>query len=837
MALGKFTLREIHSRPGRAALTLGSIVIGVAAVVAVTLSTATTHRAYQEMYESLTGRASLEVIAEGGGVFDEEVVASLEEIPGVETVVPLIQQPSILYFGDHRVRLLVLGIDPQRDETVRDYELQQGSFFAEGRGALMEFGFAQSLGIAVGDEIRILANRARPVTLKVMGLLSPRGAAGFNQGGVVFLPLRLTQTIFRQPRSINTASLVLANRADEKKVRADVADRLPTGLAVRTPAARTQLARQTILNAEYGLSLAYALTLVLASFMILNTFLMNVQERRPQLAVLRALGATRGQITGMLLREGLIMGITGSLLGATLGVGGAYLLTAAMAHVYSAQMPPIRLSPQPFLLAATLGPGFSLLAAYIPARLAGRVPPLEGMRPAIVDEQAPLPRGFVIAGITAFAVTGLVLVACMLQWLPLRLAIPAGVGFMVAFIVLIPVVLRPLSRITIRILAPLLGPEGRLAQRQVVRRRTRTALTIGLLYIAVGSGIGLGTTILANVADIRDWQRQTIVGDFFIRAMFPDLATGQAAELPESLAAQIAQVPGVGNISTVRFVDATMGDQPIVAVLHDFPAQEPLPLALKEGDPDDVRQRLAQGEVVVGTVLAKKAGVGVGDWITIDTRRGAQPLRVAGITTEYLVGGLVVHLNRNLGKRLYDVRGVDVFMVQTAPGTVDQAREGLKALCDQRGLMLHSFADLRRRLDSLMDGVVGSLWGLLGLGFVVAGFAVANTLTMNVLEQTRDIALLRVVAMTRAQVRKEILSQATIIGVIGLLTGIAGGLTGAYVINLVMAAALGSPLDFALYPRLILSVFACGMAIVLLAAWLPARRASRLNLLLALHYE
>ena len=836
MVFWRFTFRELASRPGRAILTLLSIVISVAAAVAVNLSTATTHRAYQQMYESLTGRAALEVVAEGGGVYGEEVVAELEQVPGVAAVVPLMQQPSVLYVGDHRVQLVVMGIDPERDEAVRDYELAEGTFFEEDYGALMEIGFARSLGIGVGDEVRLWTRFGRR-RVEVLGLLAPRGAAGFNQGGLLFLTLHATQVLYRHRRSINVASLVLEEGAQEQAVKAEVVRRLPEGLAVRTPIARTQLARQTLTDAEQGLHLIYVLTLVLACFMILNTFLMNVQERRRHLAVLRALGTTRRQITRMLVAEGLLMGAAGTLLGSLVGVGGAHLLTTALARVHSAEMPPIQLTPGAFALAALLGCGVSLVSVYLPARLAGRISPLEGMRPAIVEDSTPVPRQWLIAGLAMFGATGLVLAGCVWGSLPLGLTIWAGVFFIVAFILLIPVVLAPMSRAVAAVLAPILGAEGRLAQRQLVRRRGRAALTVGLLYVAVCSGVAVGTTILANVQDIRDWQRQTFVGDFFVRAMFSDLATGQAAEMPDSLGRELAAIEGVTEVGSVRFVSATVADQPVVAVLRDFASQQELPLDLKGADSEEIRLRLAGGEVVVGSVLAKQAEVRVGDFLSLQTRDGVKQLCVAATTTEYLVGGLVVHMDRSLGQRLFAVEGADVFMVKADAAALAGVEARLKAICDQRGLMLHSFADLRRRLDGLMNGVVGSLWGLLGLGYVVAGFAIANTLTMNVLEQTRDLALLRVVAMTRRQTRKTILAQAMLIGVIGLAAGIAGGLAGAYVINLAMALALGRALEFAFQPGLLLATFGAGLALVLGAAWVPAVRASRLDLLIALHYE
>ena len=150
---------------------------------------------------------------------------------------------------------------------------------------------------------------------------------------------------------------------------------------------------------------------------------------------------------------------------------------------------------------------------------------------------------------------------------------------------------------------------------------------------------------------------------------------------------------------------------------------------------------------------------------------------------------------------------------------------------------MSSFAEVRRHVDELTAGVVAGLWGLLALGLIVGAFAVANTLTMNVLEQTRELALLRVVAMTRRQVRRTIFGQAIIIGLIGMTLGLGGGMIGAYIINLTSVPMLGYAPAFGFHPSLLLICFGVGMAVIAAAAWVPAERAARLNLLIALQYE
>lgn len=836
MILWKFTLREMRHRPGRATLTLLSIVIGVAAVVAVTLCGKTTRRAYREMYESLAGRTGLEVVADGPGVRFDELARSLEQLPGVQAAVPAIQQTTTAYHQGQRTRMLVMGVDPDKEAAIRDYEIREGSLFEDGRGAVLEAGLAAALGIRLHDEIKVLTRRGLRTTT-VAGLLELRGVAGFKQAGVLMVPLADAQRWFLRPGYVNTINLVLADGVPAEQVAPTVQKLVPPGVLVRTPAARTKLAAETMASLEQGLKFAYATTLALAMLMILNTFLMNVKERRQHLAVLRAVGATRGQVLGMLLREGVLLGVVGTALGCLAGWVGAAQLTHVMAGLYATALPEVQFDLWSFAVAAGLGPVMALVATYIPARQAGRVTPLEALRPLVSDDAAQMPRWFVVGGVLVYVATGALLAAAIGGWLPIELAIPVGVAFMVAFVPLAVIVLGPLVRLAAIPARRWLGVEGALACRQLLRRRTRTALTLGVLVLAIGTGIGLGTTITNNIDDVRGWLRRTHAGDFFVRVTAGDPVQGRAAEIPEELGAEIRAIPGIGGLGSLRFVNAQVAEQPVVILVQGLTQGESVPLNLAVGDPDEVTRRMFAGEAVVGTVLAQRCGLKAGDEVELTTNAGPRRIRIAGLANEYLVGGLVLHMEREAARRLFDVGGVDVFMIKAYPVERAAVEARLRELTQRHGLMLHSFAELSSQLDAMLDGVVGSLWGLLVLGFIVAGFGIANTLTMNVLEQTRELALLRVVAMTRRQVAKTVLAQAFVVGLIGIVIGFLAGATTAWIISLTMLPLLGYHIGFALHADLVCGCLVLALVIVLIAAWIPARRATRLDLLEALKYE
>jgi putative ABC transport system permease protein len=359
---------------------------------------------------------------------------------------------------------------------------------------------------------------------------------------------------------------------------------------------------------------------------------------------------------------------------------------------------------------------------------------------------------------------------------------------------------------------------------------------VGVLFVAASTGIGLSSAILDNIQDVRQWYTRALVGDFYVRAAMPNMGDGRAPVIPEGAGAEIHKVPGIINVDSARMCTVRVGDQKAVAVARDFTTDD-LHFDLKEGQTSGLRDKLFQGQAVVSTVLAQKLGVHVGDTIPLETLQGTRNLKVAGLINDYMIGGLTLTLERSHAEKLLGVRSRDAYVIYAEHRTLAQTQERLQTICEKYGVLLHSNADITTMIDGMIAGIDGCLWGILVLGFVVAAFGVVNTLTMNVLEQTRELALLRIVATTRWQVRKTILTQAAIIGGLGLVPGILAGLGVSFLINRAMVSAFGHTIEFAPHPMLLVSGFLVGFAIVVLSASFPAERAARLELVQALQYE
>jgi putative ABC transport system permease protein len=176
MVYTRLGIREIRQRPGRAILTLLSIVIGVAAVIAVSLASDTTGRAFEAIYETVAGKAAFEITAPFGTTFDASVADEVGKVPGVADVSPVIERTSVMYVGDKRIQFMLMGVEPERDLKVHAYRIIDGKKLGDGPGVIMDASFAKTTGIKLGDRVEIVTPRGT-VRALVSGLFQPRRIA------------------------------------------------------------------------------------------------------------------------------------------------------------------------------------------------------------------------------------------------------------------------------------------------------------------------------------------------------------------------------------------------------------------------------------------------------------------------------------------------------------------------------------------------------------------------------------------------------------------------------------------------------------------------------------
>jgi putative ABC transport system permease protein len=829
-------IREFRQRPGRSILTLLSIVIGVAAVVAVNLAAGTTRQAFDDIFRTVAGRADLEVTVPFGTTFDERLAGTLREIRGVATVSPVVERYAVMFLPDKRVQFTVMGVDPQMDRHVHDYTIVAGKPLGDGPGVILDSTFANNLGIKLGDRVD-LQTKIGIKTAYISGLFRREGTSTTGHGVVMLMSLNSAQTLFKARRQLDNAQIVLDKQADEGTVRAAIAKVLPRNVTVGRPAARSAMAEETSLSTQQGMEMARGFSLTIAVFIIANTFLINITQRRKQIGILRAIGTTRMQIGIMIYSEAILMGIIGSILGCIAGVAAAHVLTRAMGNLYETTLPPVVLTWQPFAVAGLIGVGISLLGAALPARRARQLSPMDALRDVLPGEIEGFTRWMAGVGTLFIVLGGIVLVASVTGRIESMNAVKAAIFLLIGLMLLLPLALRPLSALAAAPLLLLMKIESRLARRQILRNYSRSTLTIIVVFVAISTGIGLANSVLDNVNDVRNWYRTAIVADFVVRAMAPDMATGLAANLPDGIGAKLREIPGINSIEGVRLVRTKVGDEQIVMAARDFSPHTIETFAYVAGDPKKLLSEVTDGGVVVGSVLAQRAKLSLGDRVTVGAGDATESFPIVAIVNDYQAGGLILYIERSVARKELNITGVDAYTLMVDHKQMNEVRSALEKLASDNGLLLESSSEIQHKIDGMISGVVGALWGMVALLLLVAAFGVANTLTMNVLEQTRELGLLRIIAMTRDQVRKTIFAQALMIGLLALVPGILAGFAIAYLINLATLPVIGHPVRLEFHPVLMFGAFALGLIVVAAAAWFPAERAARLQLAEALHYD
>jgi len=855
----------MQQRPGRTILTVLSIVIGVTAAVAVSLGTATTRNAYKAMFALATGKATLEIAAKGGGraVFSDALLEKVKAVPGIKMAAPVVDRPGSMSFGEgERVRLRIMGVDPKVDPLVRDYIYMAGRPIEKGYELALDEGLAKHLELPVGSKVKILGNGrlGGSKEFEVVGLFRIESGVGPAQLGMGLMPLETAQGHFN-PRqipkdSIDRIQIVTANETKLiEDVQKQIAAILPDTVEVHRPAGSTQLMEDTLKSSEQGLELTTLFSLFMAAFIILNTFLMNVSERRRHISIMRAIGATRMQIAGALLSEAMLLGLLGTVLGIAAGFGLAYFGTQIVSQAFDVQLPRLIevLTIWPFVKGAVFGIVMAFLGAIIPSVIAAFVSPLEGMNRIVRSPTRSFTALLLTAGAVMTAGASWAIFECVNGRLPIETATWAALPLLFGLVLLDTAMLAPQVALAGWFLRLFSRVEATLAHKQILRNRLRSALTVAVLFIAGCTGVGIANSILDNVKDVHDWKSKALVADFYVRAMMPDMATGLTPDLPPEVGDDLEQVrnqkapngkPLLETLEGTNLFEIKVrrADQPTedaltaIGLSREF-SNEGVTFDLIGGDAGKIAGQILDGGIVIGSVLSQKTGLKAGDKLPIEAKTGIREVPIVGVANDYLVGGMSVYIHRKYAEEWLDAHGVDGYVIKVEPGNFDIARPLIDAVAKKHHIIAISQVDIGRAIDRFVGGTEWSLWLLVMMGFVVAAFGMVNTLTMNVLEQTRELGLLRIVAMTKTQVRRTIMMQALIIGCIGLPPGLAIGVVIAYVLNLTMMESFGHMVGFSLHADLLLYTLVGGIAIVVVAAWFPARRATRINVVEALHYE
>ena len=850
MSLTGLAWRSLRARPLRAFLSTVGIALGVAVLFAGLATNAGIDASVDSTVRGLLGRADLRVAALGEGGLSAETVRTIGSTPGIAVAAPALERRTYLQAAVPGAvgaalppPVTVLGVDPATEALLHDLPLIAGSQLADPdeSSALITQGLAEQDGLHLGSLVTV-QSAGDPVTYRVVGILAGDGPITGAFGRTMVVPLRTAQAAFGQT-GVTRVDIGLAEGADTSAVSRDLESRLVTEpYVLSAPRDLAVTLRASTADFQATTALIAAIALFVGAFLIFNTLSMTVGERIREVGLLRAAGATRGQVTWFMLAQALVLGVVGSLLGLAIGALLAAGMVAYVGTIGSVTLARPALPPEALIVGFLVGLMVTLAAAIEPARRAGRIQPVEALKTRL-----DLPSGqrarlrWLAAVFVAVALVGVIV------W-P-RGADGAGViqalvvyAILLIATMLIPFVLPATARMAGVPFAILFRFEERLARSSVVRDKSRTALTLGGLTVGLAMIVALGGVGQHARAAAGAWIADVIPGELVMTSIRP---IGTEEGVAEALS---AAVPGVARVSPIGTFDialkgvrtdaaAVVRTDAAAVVGADMAADGRL--TFTAGDRAAALAALdAGGAAIVPAGLAASLGLSVGQTIALPTADGrVLELRIAGIVERSLPGsgGEAVLVGWGEATSALGLAGADAFAVRFAPDAPPAARDALRTAANAYALEIVPLDRIGGAISDALARIFGLFDALAIVAVLIATLGVVNTLTMNVIERVREIGLLRAVGMTRRQVWRSVAVEAGILGLAGAILGIVVGLA----VGAAMVLLAGGRLDVGAgvpWPTVGLTLI-LGVVVAMLAAAYPAYLASRLSIVRAVRYD
>ncbi|MDH2430027.1 ABC transporter permease [Sphaerisporangium sp. TRM90804] len=693
---------------------------------------------------------------------------------------------------------------------------------------VVDDGTARLRGFAPGDTVRVLDHDGKPHTFKLVGLFD----VGVDQelgfyGAVGFTPeTALAMTGERGYAEIDAAA---ADGVAPETLRGTIASAVGGATALTGAQFGERLAKASGADLQIvtlGLLMFGLVAMLVAALVIYNTFNILVAQRTREMALLRCIGATRGQVFGSILLESVVVGLLSSALGLLTGFGlGAGMLAVLRGLGNELPVADMALAPRTVVVAVAVGLLVTVVAALLPARTATRVAPIAALRTETGETtfRTGVLRA-VFAGLFLLAGAGATVTGVTMDPGQVALYIVMGGGVLTFFAVLIlgPVIVRPLSAFAGWLPAKLAGVPGRLALDNSRRNPKRSATTT----VALTVGVTLMTLISVITATTRATYTAQLDEQFPVDYMVSTQnSDAERAGLPAALADGLRARPDIASVVQVKETEAKAGAGRQMVGTFDGPYTP----AMSAGSAD----AFTGASALVSAGVAKELGLRPGDTLPLDTpEAGNVTVRIAGVLD---AGGMPLP-----GVVLPSASFADYFgrvddsrlLVNAKDGvTSDVSRRTVEAAAQPYPTVkVVSSTQVRSQFDETLDMMLLIVTGLLGLAILISLLGIANTLSLSVHERARESALLRSLGLTRPQLRRMLSVEALVLGLIGALVGTALGITFGW-------AATHSLLKDILFriptTQVLLFIALSGLAGVL-AAVLPGIKASRASVVASL---
>ncbi|MFE4372312.1 ABC transporter permease [Streptomyces sp. NPDC056835] len=842
-------LRTVLAHKARLLMTVLAVMLGVAFVSGTLVFTDTLGNAFQNQsaksYKDVAvGVTSYDKRDSGEGSdaksdpgVSQQTVSEIGALDGVASVTGRVN--GFAGVADPDGKLIGDGwsnngsnFAPGKDGKDPSYTFTQGSGPTEDGEIALDKATATEGKYEVGKPVRVASNG--PVKEYTLSGVFTTEDGEVNAGGsLVLFDTAVAQKLYLEPGFYSDLTITAKAGASASTILAKVEPLLPDNAEAKTGErlASDQADRiETSLSGINQMLLAFAaIALFVGIFLISNTFTMLVAQRTKELALLRAVGASRRQVKRSVLAEAAVVGAIASTIGFVLGIGLAVGLRWAM-NTAGAKMPAGALVISPTAVGSAFGVGvlITLLAAWLPARRAAKIPPVAAMNSVHgVATTKSLVVHNSIGGALAL-IGSAVILAGAAAGSDGRLLIGAGAFLtMVGVIVLIPLLSRPVIALVRPLLLRVFGVSGKLAGLNAVRNPRRTGATASAL--AIGLTLVTGLTVLGvTIGQAVDrMTTDNIKADYMVT-----MAGG--GQLDESALTALEKAPGVSAVSPQQAASVEVkGRFHSASAVTPGDIEKVINIASVSGSLDT----LAQGGIAVAEDTAKSNGWKVGDTLSVTYNDGKTGKLKVGATFKKNDFLSPVLMSTELAA-VHEARPHIPEVWVKMDGGASDAHE--QALVDSLGknpaITIMDQQDIRNQFGGLINTALNIMYGLLAMALIIAILGVVNTLAMSVFERQQEIGMLRAIGLDRTKVKRMIRLEAVVISVFGAVIGVGLGSFLAWAIGQTIADAIPGYALVIPWDRVGLFLVLAGLVGVLAALW-PARSAAKLNMLTAIKTE
>ena len=833
----------------RTILTIAGIVLGVAVFVGMHTANQSVLYAFSSTVDRIAGKTELQITAGEPG-FEEDVLEKAQSAASVRVAVPAIEavvDTNIAGQGN----LLVLGVDMTGDRSLRDYDLDSADesviddplvFLAQPDSLILTKQFAEKNHLAVNDTIAlgtVLGERK----FTIRGVMKTGGMTSAFGGNLAIMDVYAAQRMFGRGRTFDRVDIGVKPGHTIAEAEKELQGMLGSGFQIEPPSGRGQQFEAMLAAYSMMVNVSSLFALFIGMFIIYNSFAIAVTQRRSEIGILRALGATRAQIRWLFLGESAVTGLIGSALGVGFGAllarGIAASIGTLINDVYGVAQHADDVATSPMVLLGALGIGVatSLVAAFIPASNAARVDPVQALQKGkyqILSAGENRIRA-ILAVVCAAASTG-----CMLVTGSRTLHYAGYFLTVVVALLLSPMLSVALARALRPLLKWIRPVEGALAADSLIQAPRRTSASVAALMLSLALVIGFAGMARASYESIIDWMNTALNPDLFVTPS--QSLVIRTIRFPASMYGELMAVPGVERVQAVRDARIVFRKTPIMVVAVDVTSvsqtarRKPV-----EGDADDMYRRTAAGEaLMVSDNLAQLQHLKVGQILEVPAPYGAIRLPIAGIVLDYSDQQGTILMDRSLFQRYWHDDSVNIFRVYLRPGVQmpDVRKRILERYAGERQVFVLTNAEVKSYILKITDQWFGLTSVQIAVAVLVAILGIVNTLTVSITDRRRELGVLQAVGGLHGQIRRTIWIEALSIGTIGLVLGFSLGALGLfYILQIIHYDIAGMQLDYRFPTTVVAALVPTILTSAFVAAIWPAESAVRGSLVEALEYE